>query len=83
MTLTIRLGAKLESELRKYAFEEDETVSDFVRKAIAERLQKKITRKTPYELGKSVFGRRGSGKGDLSVKSREYFKEYVRAKHSR
>lgn len=83
MTLTIRLDPKLEAALRRRAQDEGETLSHFIRKAIENRLDQTPSRKTPYELGKHLFGRRGSGKGDLSVRSREYFREYARAKHKK
>lgn len=83
MTLTIRLDPKLEAALRRKASGDGESVSEFVRKAIVDRLEKAAPKKTPYELGKHLFGRRGSGKGDLSVRTRQQFKDYVRAKHSR
>lgn len=83
MTLTIRLEAKLQASLRRLADSEGTSVSDLVRKLITDRVELEATKTTPYERGKHLFGRRGSGKGDLSVNTREQFKEYVRAKHSR
>ena len=83
MTLTIRLEAKLQASLRRLAESEGTSVSDFVRRIIAERIETEAAKTTPYERGKHLFGRRGSGKGTLSVNTREQFKEYVRAKHSR
>jgi hypothetical protein len=83
MTLTVRLDEELESKLRKIANEEGESLSDFIRKAIEDRLGRTAPKKTPYEAGKHLFGRRGSGKGDLSIKSEEYFAEYVDTKRGR
>lgn len=83
MTLTVRLDEELETRLRQLAAEEGETVSEFVRKVIRERVEEKPRKKTPYELGKHVFGRRGSGKRDLSERSEEYLREFFRAKRSR
>jgi Arc/MetJ-type ribon-helix-helix transcriptional regulator len=83
MTLTVRLDEELEGKLRKIASEEGESLSEFVRKAIEDRLGRNAPKKSAYEAGKHLFGRRGSGKGDLSVRSEEYFAEYVSAKYGK
>ena len=63
MTITIRLPAKLEANLRARLGRRRVGLSDFVRDAIAEKLQRE-PEQTPsaYELGKSLFGRYGSGR---------------------
>lgn len=83
MTLTIRLDENLEAALRLRASSEGETLSEFVRKAVAERLEREGKRKSPYELGKHLFGKYSSGRSDLSVRSKEIYREKMRAKHSR
>jgi hypothetical protein len=83
MTLTVRLDEELEGKLRKIASEEGESLSEFVRKAIEDRLGRTAPKKSAYEAGKHLFGRRGSGKGDLSIRSEEYFAEYVGAKYGK
>jgi len=37
--------------------------------------------KTPYELARDLIGREGSGRGDLSVRGEEIFREMLRKKH--
>ena len=83
MTLTVRLGDELEDKLRKHLSSEDETISEFVRKAVADRLERKVSKKTPYELGKHLFGKFSSGRTDLSTRSKEIFREKMRAKHAK
>lgn len=83
MTLTIRLDDETENELRRRAASEGETLSDFVRAAIAERLARQPKNKrTPYELGKHWFGKY-EARSDLSVRYKEILKKKLRAKHSR
>jgi Arc/MetJ-type ribon-helix-helix transcriptional regulator len=83
MTLTVRLGKKLELDLRA-RLPDDETISEFVRKAIADRLQKEAPKKkTPYELGKHLFGKFDSGRSDLSTRSKEIYREKMKAKHAK
>lgn len=83
MTLTVRLGKKLENDLRTHVSEDTETISEFVRKAVADRLEKEASKKTPYELGKHLFGKFSSGRSDLSTRSREIFSEKMKAKHAK
>jgi len=83
MTLTVRIDEKLAIWLRKFAAEEGESVSEFVRKAIKERIEGKARKKTPYELGKHLFGKFSSGRSDLSTRSKEIYREKMRAKHAK
>jgi RHH-type transcriptional regulator, rel operon repressor / antitoxin RelB len=83
MTLTVRLGKKLEDHLRARLASDDETISEFVRKAVADRLERETPKKTPYELGKDVFGKFDSGRADLSTRSKEIFREKMKAKHAK
>jgi predicted DNA-binding protein len=83
MTLTVRLDEELEGKLRKLAAREGESLSEFVRRAVEDRVQRVESKKTPYELGKHLFGRFSSGRSDLSTRSKEIFREKMRAKHAR
>lgn len=83
MTLTIRLDEKLENELRRRVERDGETLSDFVRQAIVDKLARRAEKKSPYELGKHLFGKFSSGRSDLSVRSKEVFREKMRAKHAK
>ncbi len=69
MTITIRLPIKLESDLRTRLHRRGIGLSDFVRDA--------------YDLGKSLFGRHGSGRRDLSSNRKAILKEMLRDKHPR
>jgi hypothetical protein len=84
MTITIRLPEKLEAELRARLDAEDLGLSDFVREAIAEKLDREaVGRPSAYELGKNVFGKYGSGRNDLSTNRKAILTEVLRAKHHR
>jgi RHH-type transcriptional regulator, rel operon repressor / antitoxin RelB len=83
MTISIRLGEKLETKLRKHLSSEEESLSDFVRKAVEDRLERVSAKKSPYQLGKDLFGKYSSGRGDLSRRSKEVFREKMRARHAK
>jgi hypothetical protein len=82
MTITLRLPQELEAELRARLDAEGVALSDFVRDAIAEKLQREPG-PSAYDLGKDLFGKHGSGRGDLSTKRKAVFDEALRAKHHR
>jgi len=84
MTITIRLPAKLEADLRTRLGTRRTKLSDFVRDAIAEKLEREPTKPTsPYDLGKNIFGKHGSGRHDLSTNRKSILNEVLRAKHRR
>jgi hypothetical protein len=84
MTITIRLPAKLEADLRAHLGARRVRLSDFVRDAIAEKLTRERSGGlSAYELGKHLFGKHGSGRGDLSSKRKAILNESLGVKHGR
>jgi hypothetical protein len=84
MTIAIRLPAKLEADLRARLGARGGGLSDFVRDAIAEKLQREPAEKpSAYDLGKRLFGKQGSGRHDLSSNRKAILNEILRAKHRR
>jgi hypothetical protein len=43
-------------------------------------MKKKVSRRRPYELIKDLLDKRGSGKGDLSIRSEEILRELFKQK---
>jgi len=84
MTITIRLPEELEEELRVRLDTQGVGLSEFVREAIAEKLDRELAgQPTAYELGKNLFGKHGSGRDDLSTNRKAILGELLRAKHPR
>jgi Arc/MetJ-type ribon-helix-helix transcriptional regulator len=84
VTITIRLPTKLEADLRARLERRRLALSDFVRDAIAEKLQREPEQPpSAYEVGKTLFGKYGSGRSDLSVNRKAALGEILRAKHRR
>jgi len=84
MTITIRLPAKLEASLRTRLGKRRSRLSDFVRDAIAEKLEREPAEPpSAYDVGKDLFGKHGSGRRDLSSNRKAILNEVLRAKHRR
>jgi hypothetical protein len=81
MTVTLRLDEETEARVRRLIEQKGGSLSDFVRAAIAEKLEREAKRLTPYELGKHLFGRDLGGPPDLAKNHKKYFKAKMRAKH--
>lgn len=83
MTITVRLDNDLERSLDAACAKTGVTRSDFIRERLREALDTYRVKPTSQELGQDLFGRHGSGKGDLSVKHSEHLAEILRAQHPR
>lgn len=81
MTLTVKLDRKLEQALARRSIERGVPKSAVVKRALAEYLAKEPV--SAYEAGKDLFGRHGSGEGDLSVRRRERYAGIADAKRRR
>ncbi len=78
MTLTVKLDPELERALARRSEERGVPKSVVVKEALAEHLAREPS--SAYEAGKDLFGRHGSGEGDLSVRRREHYARLVDAK---
>ena len=83
MTQSIRLTQKLKADVQRQLARTGKTFSEFTREALAEKVAREAEKKTPYELGKHLFGKFSSGRSDLSVNYKKVIREKLRAKHSR
>ena len=79
---SIRLSNKIEKKLDNVVKFEHLTKSDIIKKALDEFLKKYENQLSPYELGKEVFGKYGSGKNNLSKDYKKIIKKKIHAKYS-
>jgi len=80
--VTVRLPDQMEAQLQTLTEIENSTKTDIIRNALAEYLEKHLSEKTAYELGKDLFGRHGSGDTDRSATYKERVKKIIHEKHS-
>ena len=83
MAISLRLDKGLEHELSRWARFGGTSKSDVIRSLISDFVKKKSTRRSAWEIGRDVFGKVGSGKGNLSVDRRAILKEKLNAKKHR
>jgi len=82
MALSLRLDRDTERELGRYARLGGVSKSRLVRSLITEYVAGQSGTLSPWELGKGVFGRAGSGRGDLSLNRKSLLKEKLRARRN-
>jgi RHH-type transcriptional regulator, rel operon repressor / antitoxin RelB len=83
MAVSLRLEKQLEQELERTAEEEGLTKSQMLRQCLIEYLQRKKSSHLAWELGKDLFGKVGSSRGDLAAKHKRIFREKLHARKSR
>jgi hypothetical protein len=79
MTVSLRLDDQTAQRLEEIARQKGVSKSDVIRQCLAEYLGHQQPPLSPWELGKDLFGRSGSGRGDLSRKSDQIVREKIRA----
>lgn len=77
MTLTVKLDPELEAALERRCAAEGATKSALVQAALRVYLTQD---RSPYELGKDLFGRHASGRDDLSTRRHELYAQLTDAK---
>lgn len=69
MSKTVELPEELESQLDQISASENKPKSDIIKEALELyiKLKQRLSKESPFELGKNLFGRNCSGQGDLSI----------------
>jgi predicted DNA-binding protein len=81
---TVRLPDYLEDRLKAESQAQQKPKSEFVRDALAQYFTDADTERTSYEIGADLFGRYGSGDGNLSASYKERLRDKINAKiHTR
>jgi predicted DNA-binding protein len=80
--ISLRLTKEMEEKLEYLSKEEQTTKSDLIREAIEKYIVEHENIRKPYELGQDLFGKKGSGKVDLSLTYKQKVKEKICEKMS-
>jgi predicted DNA-binding protein len=81
--ISIRLDSDLEDKLKQIAEAEKLTKSDVIKRALKLYFKEYEHQKSAYELGDDLFGKYGSGKGNLSMDYKIILKSKLNEKYSR
>lgn len=81
--ISVRLDNQLEEELKQAASSIGLSKSEYVRQTLMDKLTEEKSQKSPWELGKDLFGKYGSNRSDLSQNYKKLIKVKLRVKHSR
>lgn len=80
MTITVKLDSVLEARVRA-RLDDKMTLSDFVRRALIEKLDRDDHRPTPYDLWAQHFDGGSCEEADASERAGEIAAERARGKH--
>jgi hypothetical protein len=81
--ISLRLTADLENKLNKIAETENISKSEVVKRALILFFEKNDKKYNPYDLGKDLFGKHGSGVENLSKDYKTILKGKLREKYNR
>jgi len=80
--ITIRLPEDEEARLKRISTAENTSKSEIVKRALRSYFNDYFQKATPYDLGKDLFGKYGSGSGNLARDYKKIIKEKLNAKSS-
>lgn len=80
MTISLRLDDDLARRLQTAASARGISKSELVRQCVIQFLGNEQQSTTAWEAGRHLFGRHGSGRGDLSERCEEILRDTFRAK---
>ncbi len=83
MTITARLKGASGRKLRLLCKLEGVSITDVIKESLEEYFDRHVPSAAPYEIGKNLFGRFSSGRGDLSINRKKYLRKKLREKHIR
>lgn len=79
---SVRLPKELEEELDALSSATNKSHSFIIREALVEYIAKEKSHRRPFETGKELFGKHGSGDGDRSVTYKSRIEEKIHGKHT-
>jgi len=79
---TIRLDPQLENILKSISENEKKSKSEIIKIALQKYFENYFDNTSPYEIGKDVFGKYGSGQNDNSKNYKKKLKDKISAKFS-
>ena len=80
---SIRLATDMENRMTEVSKMENVSKSEIIKRALDLFFRNYHRDNSPYEIGKDLFGKHGSGKGNLSKDYKKLLKEKLGEKYSR
>jgi RHH-type transcriptional regulator, rel operon repressor / antitoxin RelB len=81
MPTTVRLSKDIDDKLMTLAKSRNTTKSAIVTESLKVYLESHLSDQTPFEIGKALFGRHQSGRGDLAERHKTLIREKLHAKN--
>ena len=83
MLISVRVEERLAAELERAAADGGVSKSEFVRQCLTDYLARRKVGNLAWELGKNLFGKHRSGRGDLSANADQIVREKIHARGRR
>ncbi len=80
--ISVRISKELEEKIELLSKQENITKSDIIKEALNKYFIEHEKQQNPYKLGEELFGKQGSGKGDLSESYKKKVREKINEKMS-
>lgn len=80
MSTVLKLPKELDLRLEQISKSEKKPKSAIIQESLDLYIKQKLNSKSPFELGEKLFGRHGSGRGDLSLNAESILHERLNAK---
>ena len=80
MSIILELPKELDLKLEQIAISEKKPKFAIIQESLDFYIKQKLNFKSPFELGRKLFGRNGSGRGDLSVNAESILRKRLNAK---
>jgi hypothetical protein len=79
---TVRLGKKIEQLLEEFSTFKGKSKSELIKEALLEYFEAHFISNSPFEIGKDLFGKYGSGKTDNSITYKTKMREKIEKKYT-
>lgn len=80
--LSVRLPIQLENKLDEIVHSTNTSKTEIIKIALQMYIDELQTKRSAYNLGKDLFGKYGSGNGNLSKDYKKIIKQRLHEKHS-
>lgn len=80
MPISVRLPPRVEQDLADYCVAHKVTRSEAVKRALEQMLKHSAGQRSPYDLGRDFFERKGTPRRDIGAQSKRLLRDHFRGR---